>query len=1079
MPDYFSVSPSQKGYVYSTDFVYTSQLPRDYTQFAWDLGNGITEYNKLTASATYQYPGLYTVSMSAWSDDGTILTDQTSIDVDYVLRDSLVFTGFPTKNGVPRLYSEEPFSLEVITTKIDQPIFVILQAFNTKSVPYFAAPEKWRFLVPTWKFVDTTTNELLGDKPILISTEPIYRDNKVVAVSGKASFYYVDDLSTGSGFSGGCPLMIAATLSTATFTYPPESLRYPYYSYSNSEVARAVIAWQIDDIIPTQLKITENYINEVYPVKWSTAPIPIMITCEFDSSTMSGFESLSGAVIDVFSYPRSNNLGSANRVRLTLSAEGGTIIPEDLYTVEVDGTSYSSSEAPLYFKATDENQNSTSGYIFTTITPLTSFNSNIVIAASAIAANQEVQTNGFLYPDGFPIFPDVYISHPEQHTINKINIVTYPATCEDLNYYKKLGVLVEGSASFTSVPILTTFDLGTYTLSGAAAVYGMAFSPIKNKLYAADADQDALYILDKGTNITKTVFLSSITQDYYNAPSCATIDFSGNVWFSMYGSDKLLKFDSNLNYLLSASPGLQLSNNTYYTTGTMEYPLFPPAVETDSEDNVWACYSYSQDSYLIKFDKHGNELFRATDLDSKSVPVSLSMDPNDDVWVACRQTNKLELYSGANGSLLKSIDIFIRPSYIALDRSGKIWVTHGYNFISVYDTITDEFKHFKLFSEALEQECVVEVNGYTQEDVTKATQENEIWGGLTVNVYDTVWIIDTYKSIVASFSVSDPAKTARKFVILPQANVNRVVLGGDKFMTEIGDTIVKSAQAGGDWSGNRWYQKYATKFASKRVKGASAPFSVYDINTSFNVAKTNESFNFSNHLKSLAFPETFQQSPKLFDEFLAAVTGDGNPNREDAGRIIYEKIANFTKNHADVETADINQLQSLAAQMAVDVNSFGSNFPLEINRLVHLFSIPKYKLRGTVDYGTDSYDKIGNLLTDTSIVSAGQKIVAKYRKSDSYLLVDVSPLYITANQTLSVYPLASLEVPGMVIPHIDNYYFFEYNEKQSGYQNNIIDWDSDYTTISYNLSSDKEWYGDNGLMEIMFNQILTKNLLGE
>ena len=39
----------------------------------------------------------------------------------------------------------------------------------------------------------------------------------------------------------------------------------------------------------------------------------------------------------------------------------------------------------------------------------------------------------------------------------------------------------------------------------------------------------------------------------------------------------------------------------------------------------------------------------------------------------------------------------------------------------------------------------------------------------------------------------------------------------------------------------------------------------------------------------------------------------------------------------------------------------------------------------------------------------------------------------------------------------------------------IIDWDSPYTTLEKGLSS--EWFADDGIIETIFNYILTKNLL--
>ena len=41
---------------------------------------------------------------------------------------------------------------------------------------------------------------------------------------------------------------------------------------------------------------------------------------------------------------------------------------------------------------------------------------------------------------------------------------------------------------------------------------------------------------------------------------------------------------------------------------------------------------------------------------------------------------------------------------------------------------------------------------------------------------------------------------------------------------------------------------------------------------------------------------------------------------------------------------------------------------------------------------------------------------------------------------------------------------------------NIIDWNSPYTTQSPSLSSVHEWYGDEGGIETAFRYLLTKNL---
>lgn len=1092
MPTYFTVNPeSQKGSVYATDFIYTADFPAEYTQFTWDLGNGLFEYNTPSVTASYGFPGVYKVGLSAWTNEGFLLTDQTDVDVDYIFRDVLLFTQLPSAYGTPSIKSDSPFTIQLTSAKIDQPLSIVLQAFNTNSVPHYAVPQKWEFLVPRWRFVDASNDQVL-DGPIQLNTTPIIVNGKTVAMAASASFYYIDDLASG----GGCPLLLAATLSTERFTYPPESLRYPYYSYSNSEVARAVISWQINDAIPTKLKVTENYLSDIYPIKWSNVPIPVMITCEFDPTLLDEFGNSKTETSKVLSYPRTNELGEIYKVKLVLSAEGGSLIPEDYYTVEVDGTSYNSSDAPLYFKAFDEQNNTTSGYIFTTVTPLSPLSSSVVVAVSTVAANADAggATSAFAFPDGFPIYSNVYVSHPAESTINRIDIVTYSSTiCGNIQYYKDLGILVEGSASFIPVPTLTSADLTNYQLSGTANVYGMAFDPIQNKLYAADADQDMLYVLNGGLGINQTIPISSYTGDTYNVPSHISIDRFSNIWISLYSKEVLLKLSPSLNLLLSATPSTTLG-----LSAEGSYLVSPPIVETDSQNNVWACYSHTMSSALIKFDgSTGTELFRASPFPLSSVPIALAINPDNNVWVACRDSNKLQLHSGTDGTLIKTIEGFLKPSYIMLDRANNIWVTHGHNFLSVYNTSNDTVIHYKFYGETKSFDTV---SGYTSADTHLAYYEDEIWGGLTVDVFERVWVVDSEQNVLFVFKTTDVAGSLNTYDLLPAANTNYVVIGGTNYITALPQDKVKSAQAGGDWSGNRWYQKYSGAYSSLPVRGTSTPFNVYDLNNSFNIAKVNEEFDCAEYFRSLALPEILHENPVLFEEFLEAVVGNGVVSKEDIGRVAYERIANFVQTHGDFETAEITQLMSFADQLSVPFNKYGADFPTEVNRLLNLFSVPKHRLRGQVVYETDLNKNIGPLLTETSLVTAEQYIFAKDRFYEKYQLVYVAPLSsgnilvdIQNEQNIStfdnmsielpsenfLYPLSLIQVEGLRTPLSDNYYFFQYNAEQIGYKGNIINWDSDFTTVDYTLSSYEEWYGDEGLVETMFNNILTKRLISD
>jgi hypothetical protein len=1085
IPVNFTVSPSsQQGDVYGTEFVFVANLPVEYTSFAWSFGDNTTKYNSITASHVYNYPGIYTVGLSAWTNFGQMFVDAATVNVDYVYRDSVVFQQIPTSSGTPGRLSDVPFVVSLTSAKIDQPLSIVLQPFNTRSVPHYAIPEKWKFLTPRWKFVDAAEPSKILQGPLPLSTVPIYQDSRVVAVKAEASFYYVDDLSTGAGSGNECPLLITATLSTEGFSYPPESLIYPYAGYSNSEVARAVIAWQISDAIPTKLKVTENYLNDVYPLKWSGVPIPVMITCESDTSMLSSFSEAESVSAAVLSYPRTNELGSQYPVVLSLSSSAMHLVSGVHYTVD---------EYKPYFKATDEYGNIASGYVFTTITPSSALlalsGSSFVVTASTIAVNQLGGTSSFEFPVGYPIHSDVYISNPEKSNINKINIVSHSVSrCASVEYYKNLGILVEGSASFIKVPAISSTNLVNYTLSGTAAVYGMSFNPLKNVLYTCDVDQNLVSSYSSGSILTKTVQLSGLFGNEVLCPSCASIDRNGNVWISLFDDHKLIKFDSNLNYLLSAipapgvdnfislddtDPGLLTQEDTFLIEQDgSEIDMSatnPPVVETDMNNNVWACYPDAVNSLLVKFDSDGNELLKAQDFPGNSVPVSLAINASNGIWVACKNTNNIVCYD-ADGTFVSAVSSFLRPSYVAMDRSDNVWVVHGYDLCSVYNTTTSEISTWKV--SALSRE-MTPIDEYTSQDVERSLNQDEIWGGLAVDVYDRVWIIDSLNNIVLGFPANDPY-SLNSYNVLPTSDTQYVIKTGDSFVTNIPVDNSRSAQAGGDWTGNRWYQKYAGGYNAVPVRGHSTEFKVYDLDRSFQVAKTNETFDYAAYFKSLALPEILNQNTTLF-EFLSAAGGDGNPLIESPGRVAYERIANFVANNGDYETAEIDNLLSFAQAMSVDSKTFGNNFPVAVNRLLNLFSVPKQQLRGVLNLETDVMKNIGPILTDTAMITADKYYFIKDRKYATYQL-----MYTNTVNLSSVYPISKIEIEGLRQPVLDNYYFFMYDDQNTDetkpFTGNLIDWNSPYTTISYNLSTNEEWYGDGGLVETMFNNLLTKEL---
>jgi hypothetical protein len=251
-------------------------------------------------------------------------------------------------------------------------------------------------------------------------------------------------------------------------------------------------------------------------------------------------------------------------------------------------------------------------------------------------------------------------------------------------------------------------------------------------------------------------------------------------------------------------------------------------------------------------------------------------------------------------------------------------------------------------------------------------------------------------------------------------------------------------------------------------------FDVLKLEPPNNIRKINESFNTAQYYKELALPENLKNNTILFDSFFPAALGDaGLSATQDLGQIVYEKIANYVLNHSDVDTCNINQLKSLADQIANSYQNYGQIFPSEIQRILDITSIPRHRLWGVEDNTPLMPQSIGSKMnTFTDFITAGTKIVLR-NKFDAETVIHTVP---PQGNTL-VYPLSSFVGLGFKQPVLNNYYFYRWEPIFSGnYIENTIDWESPFTTLTRNLSTFEDWYGDNGVVEEHLRYLLTKNL---
>jgi hypothetical protein len=304
-------------------------------------------------------------------------------------------------------------------------------------------------------------------------------------------------------------------------------------------------------------------------------------------------------------------------------------------------------------------------------------------------------------------------------------------------------------------------------------------------------------------------------------------------------------------------------------------------------------------------------------------------------------------------------------------------------------------------------------------------------------------------------------------------------------------------QAYGDWNGYNWLNKYASPTSTIRtITGTSNLFNIYPATGQFNIAKINENWNASGYYDSLRFQETLLDKQVFFDQFLGVILGNMDAQPYELGKTVYEKIANFVDNNADIDKVNINELLSFCTELSIEFDQYNVVFPPQLRRLVDLLSIKQSKLWGTTNkYGTN-FDPRGTIFPNntyginlSSIIDPltgtfinGVPIVAQETFSGNYKVVNTN--LINNYNIGDIIPLSAytsnwgwgLVAPDITGYQINNYYsFYVYNPVYSNaHYDNIIDWNDPYTTLVPTNSAYADWSSDNGIVQSLLSYEITK-----
>jgi len=1058
---FFTVSPSA-GNVYETEFTVNNLTQGNIHRYIWDFSEGELLYDIKTPSFIYNSNGIKTISLTAVDINGNIDSYSTTVTADYLYRDYLIFTQIPEVFSNPGLPTETPFKIQVLTSQINQQLYVDLYAVNSQSIPYEFVSRRWSFLNPTWYFLDKNKNKITT---LPIPSTPIYYNNRVVGTSGEADFYFVDSISNGD--TGQTPpILITATLQTSGFNNINDSKITNYPSYSNNETVRAGVLWQVNDLSPALLKVTSNYLDPIPKQKWSSIKIPFIISCHGNKSyRFSGANDKTSEIL--FTYPQNNEIGKQQKILVSLSG----VKTED----------YSIDEEPLYFQSVDADGFRTGGYVFTTLTSHATANNTAIVAQVTAFYIPQESNEKFPYPAGFAPNPFAWISNSGHKTLNKITAVPYLVGNTTIDYFKEKEILIDGYIKQIQVPSLITNSTFNYTMSGISGIYSIAIDPRNNDVIGADAEQDCIYKFSANGVLLSTLQLSSISQlnPIHNAhtPSQVSIDENYNIWVSLFNSISVLKFDEHFNFLFGVVP-----NNDYEYDAVYEgdFIFKPPYIETDKYNNCWATYSSPASSLLVQYSSTGDVLAQIQ-LEEFCTPTNIAINHDNNVWVAkpyylTDETGKIDLYSSTTYNLLSSFDNIFRPDNIVLDRHSNLWFLFGDRRIGHINTSTNIKTTWSVSTDDTLD------NPFTEEIIlTKSEkQKDSTLTGLTIDAYNRVWLLDSLNNNVWVLSASPQfdKQPIRKIKVVPNSPIG-YYSNITNFTTYTLPNKQQNLYASGDWTGNKWYQKYVTlqNISAIPVSGVSNFFNIEPFVNNYQVARVNSTFNMASYLQSLALPDNLSTRTGFFEQFLGAVIGNSlSSNYQDIGKTVYEKIANFTEYHGDIDTCGIDQLLSYATLTQTPVLNYKAELPVDIKDFLNIASIPRQKLWGMPDeipLLSQSTD-ISNLLnSQTSLITAGKLLSLRNKFDGKFTVIQVPP----KNTTL-VYPLSEFLGYGLEQPITIKYDIFNFEPKYTGdYIENTIDWNNIQTTLNRELSTFEDWYGDDGAIVNSFNYILTKNIL--
>lgn len=1044
---------TQQGFAFITVFTAKELLEGEVPVYrVWEMGDGTTYEDVPDIQHIYKYAGIYTIQYSILDSKGIKYFVTFDVSIKFAVRDAIIFSQIPELYADPGQPSDI-FTVSVTSTQIDKPINVSLFAVNSNSIPAQVIDSKWERLVPRWRFVEAQKNELKGEYTAITDidahTTPITALNTLngvvtCAIKGDVSFRFIDDTSTGI-LHKSLPLLLNATLQTSSFTSPRDSQIYDYESFANSSVISTTVAWQVNYIQPSFLKITSNVYENITYLNWNNTSIPFIITAHV-APTYLTLKQNTGIS---YTYP---SVSAETAVELLVSQD-------NLIFSSIDKDKYTITPNNLAFSAFDSQSVKTGGYVFGSLqTPLTSAYAKIRAFTSAINVdyNDYRAKREFIYPLEYTPTPIAYICNPLESSVTKLHITPLTFLTE-----KNLNGSIVGTVKTYNTSITANYsDVYNYRVPYESGTYCVAVDPRDESApyssVVVDASKDIIYRLKTGSSNgvefsqTSSVHLSSFSNFNTKTQNVNTasisLDSRSNAWLSLNNFPEVLKLDQNFNLLIKVSLPQDLiistgvssipvdessddchchclgdtggtdTSSVVYETG--DYSVRSKVLETDQQDNVWVGCIVPNGSVILKFNSNGEQLLRY-DLPIFATINSFTIDYDNNLWATYHTStenhgNSVLIKLSTTAELLTTVNLNQKyATYLCVDRQSNIWYVHSgrsFGFINTHN--------YNLISWDIDVTGEVTL---TPLNALKTSNLNNDFNSITVDAFDRLWIIDSTHNNVYCFStytqlltsIDAPKLSVR---IYPDSKNHRYITYTNTVST-IYNPEGKNIYAVGDFTGNKWLQKYGNNSSGViTLTGESTVFSIQDLyNNGVQIRKINENFNMTEYFKTLAITDAFLSYNDLYSDIFKAVAGDNTTLKNNLGLRIYEKIANFSINTTDVDTCEIQHLVSLATMTGNKILKTDKDIPVGIKRLLDITSISHKKLLGSIvpseDLLESSYTTnvfLEQESTNFDIMSSTEFVAFVSNEDSSITIKKIEPVNIIRFGevvTLSSYPL--------------------------------------------------------------------------